>query len=390
MSVTVQGARETGLDGTLIPADVRAELEAILASEEFRGSPRCQTFLRHIVEAVYAGAADSLKERTIGIEFFGRDPDYDTGADAIVRVTAHELRRRLVRYHQAASGTHPVVITLKPGTYIPSIEQRSVEPALSASEPESETSPESGQAPSRRLPRRIFVFAAGIACLVLIAALAGWAYARARTSMVERFWSPVLSEKKTILCTSKPNAYAIRPPSAVTGDSNLALRLQQMFSNMGQSSRMVIDTDLSDSDLREAPVVLIGSSGTNNWTAKLTNGFRFQYAMVEDRPVIRDVRDTTRIWEVSERPDVAHAAFDYAVITRLVYSQDGAGVIAIAGSSSLSTHASGMALMNRNVLSEMLRNAPDDWAQKNLQLVIRYSHTQGMDYAPQVVAAVYW
>uniref|UniRef100_A0A372IRJ0 Adenylate cyclase n=2 Tax=Paracidobacterium acidisoli TaxID=2303751 RepID=A0A372IRJ0_9BACT len=373
---------EIHLDGASIPTDVRAELDSILASEEFRGSQRCQAFLRHIVEAFYAGTADSLKERTLGIALFGRSPDYDTGADAIVRVTALETRRRLARYHHAAHPMRPVVITLTPGTYVPSIDQRSVELPPAAQ-------PAELSRPVWRMPLRL-VFAAVGLCLVMAVALAAWAFVHARSSVVESFWKPVRSAKKTILCTSKPNAYAISPPSAVSGDSNLALRVQDMLSHIGQPTRMAITSDLSESDLREAPAVLIGSSGTNLWTAKLTNSFRFRYAIVDGRPVIRDQQDATRFWEVSERPDATHAALDYAVITRLVHSQYGPGVIAIAGSSSLSTHTSGLALMSRDSLAAMLRDAPDNWPQKNLQIVICYRHTQSRDFAPEVLAAVYW
>lgn len=379
----MQGMQEVHLDGAPVPTDVRAELDAILASEEFRGSQRCQAFLRHIVEAVYAGTSDSLKERTLGITLFGRNPNYDTGADAIVRVTAHETRRRLAHYHHAAPDTRSVIITLTPGTYIPSIEQRSLAPLPAT------PAPEAASTGKGRHPLRLF-FAVGAACLVLAAMLAVWAIVPARTSVVESFWKPVLSQKKTILCTSKPNAYAILPVSTATGDSNLALRLKGMLGNIGQQTRMAITSDLSESDFREAPAVLIGSSGTNSWTAKIANSFRFQYAIVDGKPVIRDIQNPTRFWEVSEKPDASHAAFDYAVITRLVHSQFGPGLIAIAGSSSLSTHASGVALMGRDSLSAMLRDAPDDWPQKNLQLVIRYRHAQAVDFAPQVVAAVYW
>ncbi|GGH17404.1 hypothetical protein GCM10011586_39900 [Silvibacterium dinghuense] len=56
---------------------------------------------------------------------------------------------------------------------------------------------------------------------------------------------------------------------------------------IGQLTRKAIMSDLSESNLREAPVVPIGSAGTDLWTAKLTNGFRFLYAMVTSRQMIR-------------------------------------------------------------------------------------------------------
>ena len=51
---------------------VREELSRVLACHEFRSSKRSQDFLRYVVEHTLAGHADMLKERTIGIEVFGR------------------------------------------------------------------------------------------------------------------------------------------------------------------------------------------------------------------------------------------------------------------------------------------------------------------------------
>ena len=46
------------------------------------------------------GRPELLKERTLGIEIFGRDADYDTASDPIVRVTATEIRKRIAQYYQ--------------------------------------------------------------------------------------------------------------------------------------------------------------------------------------------------------------------------------------------------------------------------------------------------
>jgi hypothetical protein len=51
--------------------------------------------LRHIVERALSGDVESLKERLLGMDIFHRRSDYDTSSDAIVRVTASDVRRRL-------------------------------------------------------------------------------------------------------------------------------------------------------------------------------------------------------------------------------------------------------------------------------------------------------
>ncbi len=67
---------------------VNEQLDRILASPAFSSSKRYPSFLRFVTSHALEARHDLLKERTLGIEVFGRDPDYDTAADPIVRVTA--------------------------------------------------------------------------------------------------------------------------------------------------------------------------------------------------------------------------------------------------------------------------------------------------------------
>src|SRR6516225_6501876 len=123
----------------LSAANVREELERILSSSEFRSSKRSQDFLRYVVEHALSGQADVLKERTIGIEVFGRSTDYDPGEDATVRVKAGEVRKRLGLYYADEGAHDPVRIELPLGTYIP--EFRPGEAASAHREPENVPEP---------------------------------------------------------------------------------------------------------------------------------------------------------------------------------------------------------------------------------------------------------
>jgi hypothetical protein len=75
-------------------ASLQLHLKELIDGAAFRGSHRSGQFLRYIVEQAIAGHFESLKERVIGVEMFGRSPSYATGDDAIVRVTASDVRRR--------------------------------------------------------------------------------------------------------------------------------------------------------------------------------------------------------------------------------------------------------------------------------------------------------
>src|SRR5271166_323740 len=107
-------------------------LERVLASKAFAGSQRSQDFLRLILEHALAGHKDNLRERMIGAEMFGRPIDYDTANDAVVRVKANEVRRRLAQYY-AEEGTEqdPVWIDLPTGTYVPEFRWAPAKPTTS-------------------------------------------------------------------------------------------------------------------------------------------------------------------------------------------------------------------------------------------------------------------
>src|ERR1035441_5041119 len=113
--------REIGDDAARgIPeALVRTALDHVLQSQGFRSSRRSQEFLRYVVERTLEGQADALKERSIGIDVFGRSSSYDPSDDATVRVKAGEVRKRLGLYYSDEGAQSPLRIELPSGTYVP-------------------------------------------------------------------------------------------------------------------------------------------------------------------------------------------------------------------------------------------------------------------------------
>src|SRR6266704_3267951 len=83
----------------LCPDDIRAELARVLASSEFAASRHLTNFLQFVVEEGLAGRENHLKERTVALGALGRDADFDSRLDCIVRVMAGKLRRALERYY---------------------------------------------------------------------------------------------------------------------------------------------------------------------------------------------------------------------------------------------------------------------------------------------------
>ena len=67
-----------------------------------------------MVQRALSGELETLSERMIGVELFGRPADYDTSNDAVVRVRAAEVRKRLAQYYKEATQP-PVVSNFRPG-----------------------------------------------------------------------------------------------------------------------------------------------------------------------------------------------------------------------------------------------------------------------------------
>src|SRR5579883_16369 len=170
--------------------EIEVELEAVLQSAEFRGSKRCQEFLRFVVDETLNGLPNGLKERTIGIGVFGREAAYDTNEDGTVRIKASEVRKRLTLYYAGTGKDSAMRIELPIGSYVPTFSR--IRAAAAESEPmlPTEVGPsKTSEAPpqGRRLP---IVTAAILATAIL--SVAAWLWVNHRASALEQFWGPVL------------------------------------------------------------------------------------------------------------------------------------------------------------------------------------------------------
>src|SRR5215475_15277133 len=99
--------------------EVRQLLERILCSRHFSNAPKKQKFLQLICEAYLDGRATELNEYLIGYEVFDRNESYDPALDSIVRVGAHEVRKKLERYYKSEGKNDEILLEIAAGSYIP-------------------------------------------------------------------------------------------------------------------------------------------------------------------------------------------------------------------------------------------------------------------------------
>ena len=105
-------------------AEVSLALRDVLSSRTFQGLRRLQEFLAFVVRETLAGRGEKLKEHTIGVTVYHRPLNYDPKIDAIVRVEAIKLRRRLHLFYEGEGLRAEILIQLHKGSYAPEFSRR--------------------------------------------------------------------------------------------------------------------------------------------------------------------------------------------------------------------------------------------------------------------------
>ena len=97
----------------------REELERVLSSDCFARSEGLSRLLRFLVERKLEGREREIKESVIGVEVYGRRPDYDPKLDSTVRSEMTRLRARLSKYYSTEGSQDLLAIDLPKGSYVP-------------------------------------------------------------------------------------------------------------------------------------------------------------------------------------------------------------------------------------------------------------------------------
>jgi hypothetical protein len=401
---------------------VREQLERLIAHPLFSNSKRYPALLAHVVDQTLLGNSADLKERSIGIEVFGRSPNYDANADPVVRITAGEVRKRLSQYYYDAAHEGELVIALPIGSYVP-VFQAPEQPADSASvavaseqPPLAAVAEEQVPAP-RRTPWLLLGSAVLLAGAVGLAAGLRFHPAPPVTppSNIDRFWEPVTSSANpATFCLGEPaknlNTDSINDFEAPVSkpepeklyvrlhySGNLALadvitltRTAAQLETRHKTFRVVPASEAGFSQLREGPIVLIGAFD-NIWTLRVTQKLRFGFESKDGDASLVDRKSTGNTsWATAWDLPYEKLARDYAIVARIHDNTTGQPVIIAAGISEEGTEAAGEILYNPVYLDSLLAKAPADWAQKNMEAVIETQVIQGHSGPPNVLAVETW
>lgn len=418
--------RSTSLFDSNQQAAIRAQVQRLAESPAFRSSKRCRLFLEHVVEQSLAESPGPLKERVLGIKVFGRQPSYDTSADPVVRVTAGEIRRRLGQYYAEPAHQRELRIDLPAGSYAPTFNWPSPNGQLAntAAEPHAATTGTGAPMGFGPSSRRFLGIALGcLAGAALISTMLA-SGSTGRSTTFEQFWAPLVHSKVPVLvCTGSNEVYELSPrfrkaidSASENGDTTKPLtvlpgevqrigtrfvsvadavaiaRLTALLHEHGTPYHVRENRATSFSDLRASPTILVGMF-SNAWTLELGSEFRFVPFPTPDgeRILIRDRQHPERAdWQLERPWPALDVSRDYALVSRVLDPTTGNMVVIGAGITPFGTTAALELLTSPDALEAALSDAPRDWHQGNLQIVLT---TRVMDRAagpPDVLATHFW
>jgi len=410
MSSPPQTARETH-SPAFSPTVVRTQLQRLLSHSLFINSKRYPTLLAYTVEQTLRGNAAELKERTIGVEAFGRKPDYDANADPVVRVAAAEVRKRLIQYYYDPAHAGELIIELSAGSYVPAFHEP-VAPAFGPGAPvEVRQAVSQPVPPAAEVPRAVSAnrgrFWLGAAAAVLAAGFIGVAIGRYRPapppSNIDRFWEPIVSSRSPVTyCLGEPAA-ARAPQPALSEDAPVRIAGRLVVSDVVTLARTIVPLishhsafrvltapEASFAQLREGPIVLIGAFD-NPWTLRITEKLRFGFENTEGSGRIVDrMHPKQAAWGIAGNVTYRNLVTDYAIVARIHDNMTGQPVIIVAGILDKGTEAASEVLYNPVYLDALLAKAPRNWDRLNLEAVVETHLIEDQPGPPAILAVETW
>jgi hypothetical protein len=215
----------------------RSELEAV--TRALARYPRLSHLALYLGEMYFSGKSDEINEYNIATEVLGRSKTaFDASQDAIARVEAHRLRKRLKEFYEADGRNHPVQLSIPVGTYIPVFVHKAeeplapgdaqvatllpaVQPSESGDRPPYEPGEIGGRGLRPRFTGRGWLYALGSVALVLAALGIYWG-----------FHSAVVG--KSVNASTSSALQPSAPQPAFSGAASLPIRLIAGYSGKSQ------------------------------------------------------------------------------------------------------------------------------------------------------------
>lgn len=388
----------------------------IAESTQFRKSAKLREFLCYVARCAIEGDLDAVSEQQIGCKVFGRNPDYNTGEDSIVRVQARLLRKKLEEYFAERGLQEPIAVSIPKGSYLP-VFQKSEEPEMAVvteTLTQMEKAPPASEEKNRKL---LWMFVA--ACLIGGVGVAGWFWTDRQPTPARNLVSPVLAavvdaQHQTLVVVQDTGLVMLRhgldrefelegyrenepaasiPKSGKSGDLTRLLdviqsrqytsyadvtftaRLFQMHSGLSDRISIRHPKHLHIRDFRANHVILLGGRGSNPWNELFEHRLNFRMEAGGFRNLAPKAGEPEFYGEYPRDGDPQRTAFSHVAFLPNV---DNTGnVLILAGTGMEGTEAAGEFARRAQLPAEI---APPGGQVPYFEVILRCSRSQG---APQ-------
>jgi hypothetical protein len=322
-------------------ADVSQTLEKVLSSKYFVHAHKKRQFLNVVCDFYLNGRAHELNEYVLAYDVFGRDNTYNPSADPIVRVVAHEIRKKLDSYYQNEGAGDEIRMELPAGSYQPVFHRQILPPPEEIKNVVTPVDTKIEPVPERH-PMNIGTIVLSFVCLalavsVIVLALSNRALrqkpAVTRDAAVDGgVWESFLNDSTPpVVVLSNPpvprlsNAHEpdillkeavplssaaikalkerlVTNPQTLVGESNVKYHqntrltisnhnhtglgeaiglhyLTNFFRDVNREIALKQSRTLSAEDLKNRNVIMLGGAWVNDWSGKLPDDEDFAYSV---------------------------------------------------------------------------------------------------------------
>jgi len=402
----------TGIGLSIPPEEIRRALDRILNSRHFSQAPKKRKFVQLICDYHLAGRAKEINEHLIGLEVYERNDRYSPAEDPVVRVAAHDVRKRLEQYYLHEGRNDEIRLEIPVGSYEPVFKLASdvtaeIETSAGASAAIQDRSPQPAQLENEdRRGRLRWAIGALAAVAIIVLVINVWRKNQAVGLTAEQdIYDPVWgqffkSQDPTIQVLSNPPVYVpvnkadpdvLRKNSielSKEGSRGLADLLRQtgqnepeylvppklylspvshtgigeaigahlitsLFRSRGLGITMKQSRNLTGEDLKDRNLIMLGGRWSNAWAGKMSVKEDFYFT-----PQISIANGAPQPGEQSEYrtkfdEQTGQILEDYALITVKPSAQSKNTIMALEGLRGVGTGAAAELITNKIYLTEI-------------------------------------
>ena len=256
----------------------QAQVQRIVQSKAFRTSEVHRNLLQYLAEKSLSGAADGLKEYTVGLDVFAKPESYDPRQESVVRMHVARLRQKLAEYYRSEGADDPIFVDVPKGGFKVTFETRAIRPEPAPAAPREPTRSRSFWRPQMLLGVLLAVTAAGALAFGITlwrpkAAAANPAPDASQafpSSELQQLWGPMLTTNRPLMvCLGSSHG------STGIGTASASFLLGQFLSHRKDNVLLTRSDLLSTPELIMDNVVFLGPAVGNRQIQTISTGQQF-------------------------------------------------------------------------------------------------------------------